>query len=305
MSPGRSHRAALVEAFTTQPLAGNGAGVVLLEEPASAAWMQALAGSLAQSETAFLLPSAGDWLLRWFTPRCEVPLCGHASLAAVLALGHWGLLGPGQGCRLRTRSGVLEARLEGADQLASLCLPSGDLEPAAPSPQVLEWIEQQLDCPVEACWGSSIGYRVLLLPDRAPLAQLGGLPPGLPSAERRGLVLMQALSPGSGLQLHGEAVDYQLRFFAPDLGIPEDPVTGSAHALVAPYWMERLGRQRIRGWQCSARGGGMLCERHSCAIIRLWGQGHLLWIGELHAGWDPGDAGSWTCWPGQASAGSG
>ena len=84
--------AVLVEAFSDRPLEGNGAAVVLLREPAPSAWMQRLAGSLKQSETAFLLPTAGDWALRWFTPRQEVPLCGHATLAALLALGHWRLL---------------------------------------------------------------------------------------------------------------------------------------------------------------------------------------------------------------------
>ena len=105
--------AVLVEAFTSEPLHGNGAAVVLLEQPASAAWMQRLAGSFKQSETAFLhCSNAGQWRLRWFTPSCEVPLCGHATLAATLALAHWGRLQSGITLQLASRSGALAVGLE-------------------------------------------------------------------------------------------------------------------------------------------------------------------------------------------------
>ena len=123
--------ALLVEAFATAPLQGNGAAVVLLEASAQADWMQALAAGLQQSETAFLQRQGdGEWRLRWFTPRCEVSLCGHATLAATLALQHWGHLKPGDQLRLATRSGGLEVSLqpEGTG-MASLVLPSGCLEP--------------------------------------------------------------------------------------------------------------------------------------------------------------------------------
>ncbi len=100
-------RAVLVEAFADQPCLGNGAAVVLLDEPREAAWMQAVARSLAQSETAFLLRDRGHWLLRWFTPTCEVPLCGHATLAALLALAHWEQLGPGESVRLTAAAALL------------------------------------------------------------------------------------------------------------------------------------------------------------------------------------------------------
>jgi PhzF family phenazine biosynthesis protein len=94
-------RAVLVEAFAAQPFQGNGAAVVLLEQPMPDPWLQGLATSFQQSETAFLLPQAsGGWALRWFTPSCEVPLCGHATLAATLALGHWDLLAPGMALNL-------------------------------------------------------------------------------------------------------------------------------------------------------------------------------------------------------------
>ena len=109
----------------------------------------------------------------------------------------------------------------------------------------------------------------------------------LPADLRRGLVLMQALSeaqPGAPLPIvGGQPADYQLRFFAPGLGIDEDPVTGSAHALVAPFWIQRLARSRVVGWQCSDRPGGMGCEPGSSGMIRLSGSGFVLWEGSLRA----------------------
>lgn len=98
-------QAVLIEAFSDGPFGGNGAAVVALTRPMPDAWMQAVAASLRQSETAFLLHDEGRWLLRWFTPTCEVPLCGHATLAALLALAHWNRLGPGERTCLHSRSG--------------------------------------------------------------------------------------------------------------------------------------------------------------------------------------------------------
>jgi len=272
--------ALLVEAFATAPLQGNGAAVVLLEAPAQADWMQALAAGLQQSETAFLQRQGdGEWRLRWFTPRCEVPLCGHATLAATLALQHWGHLKPGDQLRLATRSGGLEVSLqpEGTG-MASLVLPSGGLEPQ-PLPDYLTALLGQSPL---AYWSSALGYRVALLPQNHPLQALPCLSSDLQGADRQGLVLMQALAQPSQ-PLLGGSCDYQLRFFAPGLGIEEDPVTGSAHALVAPWWMQQLGRNRVRGWQPSHRHGGMLCDAAEPGFVRLTGIGHLLWDGQINA----------------------
>ena len=270
-------KAVLIEAFSQQPFQGNGATVVLLEQPMPDAWLQAVAGSLKQSETAFLLAaSGGEWLLRWFTPSCEVPLCGHATLASLLALGHWGLLAPGDGTSFHTRSGALATRLDPEGGGGWIELPAGRME-AAPVPQPLaQLLQQSLGCRAEAFWSSALGYHVALLPAEAPLAAMAAPAAQLPPPLRDGLVLMQALADPQG-------PDYQLRFFAPGLGIDEDPVTGSAHALVAPWWQEQLGRPRVVGWQCSDRPGGMVCEAASSGKIRLTGNGHLLWNGTLHA----------------------
>lgn len=279
--------ALLVEAFAAAPLQGNGAAVVLLEQPAEAAWMQALAGSLRQSETAFLHRcDAAGWRLRWFTPTCEVPLCGHATLAATLALAHWGVLLPGQSLTFASRSGALDVAIPEssagapAERSASLVLPSSGLD-RLPVPAGLR---DRVGAEVEAYWGSPLGYHVALI---SPSADLAGLPnpaAQLTEPERQGLVVMQAAGPGT------EAWDYRLRFFAPGLGIDEDPVTGSAHALVAPWWMQQLGRNQVRGWQASARRGGMLCESAGPGRVRLTGVGQLLWDGRLNglgAGCDP------------------
>jgi len=291
VGPADALPAVLIEAFASGPCTGNGAAVVLLEHPQPSRWMQAVAASLRQSETAFLLPWADTWLLRWFTPRCEVPLCGHATLAALLALGHWGRLAADGHARFHTRSGPLDVELEQLEgshpRRGRLELPGGGLRPAATPTALQDLLHRHLGLGAEAFWTSHLGYAVVLIPPAAPLPAVGNLAPELPTALRDGLVLMQSLSsqrPGEALpQLDGEPADYQLRFYAPGLGIDEDPVTGSAHALVAPYWMERLGRGRVVGWQCSDRPGGMVCEGGSSGMIRLTGCGHLLWDGTLRA----------------------
>ncbi|MEB3335189.1 MAG: PhzF family phenazine biosynthesis protein [Cyanobacteriota bacterium] len=274
-------KAVLVEAFSETPLGGNGAAVVLLPEPAPTPWMQRLAGSLKQSETAFLLPMAGGWALRWFTPRVEVPLCGHATLAALVALGHWGQLPEDGRTTFHTRSGPLPVGLRGAQ--ARLELPRHALEPWQPPEELARLLGERWGLTPEATWRSALDYQVVLLPPTAPLAALEGVAEALTGAARSGLVLMQALDPSGegGPRVGGEAAAYQLRFFAPGMGIDEDPVTGSAHALVAPYWLERLQRPRVVGWQCSDRPGGMVCEAGSSGMIRLTGFGHLLWEGTL------------------------
>ena len=136
--------AVLVEAFSASACGGNGAAVVLLEQPLAAAAMQAIARSLNQSETAFLLRHGSEWLLRWFTPTCEVPLCGHATLAATLALGHWGLLGPGEATSLHSRSGPLAVELLPEPGAAAIVLPSSPLIPSTASPELLAYLQQQL-----------------------------------------------------------------------------------------------------------------------------------------------------------------
>lgn len=288
--------ALLVQAFSDQPFLGNGAAVVQLPGPASAAWMQDLAASLKQSETAYLVPWQDGWALRWFTPSCEVDLCGHATLAALLALGHWGLLKAGEQCLFHTRSGPLAVLLGRGGAGGSLELPSGTLEPMEPPEALSLLLHRRLGTSPQAFWTSNLGYRVVLLPEGAPLAAMGSLASELVGDERRGLLLMQSLPASTTLMVGGRPADYQLRFFAPGLGIDEDPVTGSAHALVAPYWLQRCQKAAIVGWQCAPRGGGMLLESSSSGMIRLSGRGHLLWEGRLNAGFVEVSHQAWSAW---------
>lgn len=288
--------AVLVEAFASGPCSGNGAAVVLVNRPLADRSLQGLARSLNQSETAFLWQGPEGWRLRWFTPSCEVVLCGHATLAALLALGHWGLVEPGCGVVFDSLSGPLEARLLtapkpsaeglGTDRLGAgwIELPSSGLKPAPLPPQLADLVRVQLDCAVDGYWTSPLGYTVALLPAAAPLASAPLPASAVPAAHRPGLVLMQPVAPGGAELVLGEPCRYQLRFLAPGLGIDEDPVTGSAHALVAPWWLQQLGLARVAGWQCSPRPGGMVCEATVSGMIRLSGSGHLLWDGHVHLG---------------------
>jgi len=285
--------AVLIEAFSAAPLGGNGAAVVLLREPAPASWMQRLAERLRQSETAFLLARDGSWDLRWFTPSLEVPLCGHATLAATLALHHWQRLPPDGATTFHTRSGPLRVALLGPSKpgqaqlapLAQLELPCFHMEPREAPQSLVSLLSERVQQAPIRFWHSPLGYQVVLLQPSAPMDRLAGLGADLSGEARQGVVLMQALSEGQNpeAKVAGEKADYQVRFFAPGLGIDEDPVTGSAHALVAPYWMEHLHRPRVVGWQCSDRPGGMVCEACSSGMIRLTGTGHLLWEGTLWA----------------------
>lgn len=289
--------AVLVEAFADGPCCGNGAAVVHLDQPMGDVALQAIARSLNQSETAFLLHQHGRWNLRWFTPSCEVPLCGHATLASLLALGHWQQLEPGKGLELFTRSGPLAVALDANGSSGQLVLPSAGLLPAEPAPKLIRLLHERLGASPLAYWSSGLGYRVALVAPEAALTKLPGLAAELEGPDRVGLVLMQAIEPGSLDDrpcVLGRPADYQLRFFAPGLGIDEDPVTGSAHALVAPFWLDRLGRSSVVGWQCSPRPGGMVCESSSSGMIRLSGSGHLLWNGTLRVQADGSGADSWA-----------
>ena len=281
--------ALLIEAFANGPCSGNGAAVVLLPQPLPAADLQAIAASLKQSETAFLLRHSDRWLLRWFTPSCEVQLCGHATLASLIALGHWGWLQPGQGAIFHSRSGPLPVQLApgaSAGAWGSIQLPAGRLLPADLDAPLRQELQRRCGAALVSSWSSSLGYWVALLADGLSLDALDGLAAILTGPERAGLVVMAATnsapSSNAAPQVQGQTPDYQLRFFAPGLGIDEDPVTGSAHALVAPYWLERTGRDQVVGWQPSQRPGGMVASAAASGMIQLLGSGHLLWDGRLH-----------------------
>ena len=260
-------RIAAVDAFTTTPLSGNGAGVVLLEQPADAPWMQQLAAELNQSETAFLWSDSGTWRLRWFTPTCEVRLCGHGTLAAAIALQHWGLLDQGRNYPLHTMSGALQVHLHAPGQ-ASVELPSGELQDRDED----TWMSSATGEKTQRCWTSPLGYGVILLPATANLESLDPDHHGWAEGPEVGWVVMQA---------GHDDYDYRLRFFAPGLGLREDPVTGSAHSLVAPWWCRQLAKTTVRGWQPSHRPGELWATPLNSGMIRLQGSAVILWEGRL------------------------
>jgi predicted PhzF superfamily epimerase YddE/YHI9 len=230
----------VVDAFTSSPFGGNPAGVCVLNEPRDAHWMQQVAGEMNLSETAFVHAIAGGFALRWFTPTVEVDLCGHATLASAFALWETGDIPRGEQARFLTLSGWLYCRESNGwiemDFPAKPCVPF----------TVPNDLERALDCVPLFTGGNGMDYLVEfssadavrgLLPD---LAAISCLP-------CRGLIVTA--------RSDSAEFDFVSRFFAPAAGINEDPVTGSAHCALGPYWAARLGRTDLTGFQASSRGG--------------------------------------------------
>ena len=236
-----------VDAFADRPFAGNPAAVVPLAEWLPDEMMQAIAMETNLSETAFTVPAHGDvdYELRWFTPSSEVALCGHATLAS----GH--VLLAGERVRFRTRkAGVLEVTRAGAGYALSL--------PAwKPAPKPLPRIVAALGCdPVATLWQPG-RYALIVL---ATEQEVRALAPDFRSLAAEGDVLTIVTAPGS-------KTDIVSRAFAPGAGIDEDPVTGSAHAVMVPYWAARFGRTRFTAWQASRRGGYLDCALDGDRVV--------------------------------------
>ena len=258
----------LVDAFASAPFSGNPAGVCLLEDDAPSPWRQALARELGFSETAFLRPGReGAFELAWFTPTVEVDLCGHATLASAHFLWEEGLADESAAIRFETKSGALFARRSGS--AIELDFPA---EPAreCPAPDGLlealgaraTWVgRNRLDFLVRV--GDEPQVRALR-PDFRALAAACG--------EDRG-VMVTAVS-------DDPAFDFVSRYFAPAAGIDEDPVTGSAHCCLGPFWAERLGKPGLRAFQASSRGGH-LSVRVGEQRVYLGGTAVTIFRGEL------------------------
>jgi PhzF family phenazine biosynthesis protein len=230
-----------VDAFTDEAFAGNPAAVCLLDTAAEAEWMQRVAREMNLSETAFVVQEGDGWNLRWFTPTVEVKLCGHATLAAAFVLRRLGAVAEGAEIRFATLSGPLCCRVVGSD--VEMNFPAHAVTPRQ-APAALR---------------DGLGATALFTGDAAGLNWL---------VEVESAATLRALTPDfarlATLPVQGIIVtarsddarwDFLSRFFAPASGIPEDPVTGSAHCALGPYWSAKLGRSRLTGFQCSARGG--------------------------------------------------
>ncbi|HEY0866589.1 MAG TPA: PhzF family phenazine biosynthesis protein [Fimbriimonas sp.] len=228
----------IVDAFTDTPFRGNPAGVVPLEEPIEEASMQRIAMEVNHPETAFVLESGDAYSLRWFTPEAEVDLCGHATLAAAHILWGTGRLPVTRSAYFDTLSGRLTAdRLEKGIRLDF---------PAEPP------VEVPTPPQIRALFGSSIVWtgrnRLDLLVELADECAVRSFTPDIPVLESLG---------GRGVIITAPATetDFVSRFFAPSVGVDEDPVTGSAHCCLGPYWAKKTGRTELVGYQASARGG--------------------------------------------------
>ncbi len=229
-----------VDAFTSRPFAGNPAAVCLLEEPPPAWWLQDVAREMNLSETAFLIPHAEGFDLRWFTPTVEVDLCGHATLASAHVLWEGEHLAATETARFHTRSGLLTARrVDDWIELDFPALPHEEIETPDSLAKVLR---------AQPVWvGRSNGNLLVQLSDEKMVRSMRPDMAGLAALEAPGVIVTsEAIS---------DSFDFVSRYFAPRVGVPEDPVTGSAHCSLGPFWAERLGRREMVGYQVSPRGG--------------------------------------------------
>jgi PhzF family phenazine biosynthesis protein len=253
-----------VDSFTAKPYAGNPAAVCVLPEPRPDEWMRNVAAEMNLSETAFLHPQDGGYRLRWFTPAVEVDLCGHATLASAHVLWEDRHLESGKPAIFHTRSGRLE------------CVRAGDwIEMDFPAK-----LEQRAELPPELAQALGAEPKYVgrnqfdYLVEVADESTLRALKPNhhlLRQLPVRGVIVTAA---GSG------GYDFVSRFFAPGSGIDEDPVTGSAHCALAPFWSRRLGKNEMTGYQASARGG-VVRVRVEGDRVKLGGQAVTVLHGEL------------------------
>jgi predicted PhzF superfamily epimerase YddE/YHI9 len=253
----------LVDAFTAEPFAGNPAAVTILDRPRDDRWMQRVAAEMRHSETAFLLREGEAWRLRWFTPKVEVDLCGHATLASAHVLHGKG--GGAGALRFLTRSGELPAARDG--EWIELDFPALPPVEEPPPPGLLE----SLGVHPLATARSRFDRLVLLESEEAVRAVEPDFA-ALARVDTRGVIVTA----------RGGPRDFVSRFFAPAAGVDEDPVTGSAHCVLAPFWAARLGRRELTGFQASARGGEVRVRLRGDRVL-LGGRAVTVSAGELLA----------------------
>lgn len=254
-----------VDAFTAQPFLGNPAAVCLLPAPRDERWMQIVAREMNLSETAFLAPHADGYQLRWFTPAVEVALCGHATLASAHVLWEAGHLPLRQQARFHTQSGLLTADQNG--DWIELDFPAKREQPA-PAPAGLA---EALGCAPGYVGKNAFDYLVEVDSEKT----LRGLRPDFARLEKlpvRGVIVTS--------RADSAGFDFVSRFFAPASGVNEDPVTGSSHCCLGPFWQARLGKNEFTACQASARGGVVkVCVEGD--RVKLGGQAITVLRGEL------------------------
>ena len=261
-----SLRIVQVDAFTAKPFSGNPAAVCVLPGPADEKWMANVAMEMNLSETAFLYPDGDGYRLRWLTPAIEVDLCGHATLASAHVLWTEGYLEPEQTARFHTKSGLLTCELRG--DWIEMNFPAKLEQAAEPPAQLAESLGTEL----KYVGRNQFDYLVEMA-DEQTLRELKPQHGLLRELPVRGVI---ATAAGSG------EFDFVSRFFAPGSGIDEDPVTGSAHCALAPFWGARLGKTEMTGYQASPRGGVVKVRLEGDRVV-LMGQAVTVLRGELLA----------------------
>ncbi len=254
-----------VDSFTREPFKGNPAAVCLLPEAREPGWMQNVAREMNLSETAFLYPEGKGFRLRWFTPRMEVDLCGHATLASAHLLWEEGRLKKTETALFETRSGLLSATLK--DDWISMDFPAEAETAAATPPGLIEALGvtpkyvglNRFDYLVEV---ESEAIVKNLAPDFYRMEEI----------DCRGIMVTARAS--------SDEYDFVSRFFGPKAGIPEDPVTGSAHCCLGPFWGTLLHKKELVGYQASERGGIVRVELKGDRVI-LGGQAVTILQGSL------------------------
>lgn len=266
----------VVDAFADRPFHGNPAAVCLLEAPAAPGWMQNVSREMNLAETAFVVPRGKEFDLRWFTPTTEVDLCGHATLASAFLLWNLKRLAPESEARFHTRSGLLICKREGS--WISMDFPATPVqESIAIEPAVQAAIEKALGCKGLFVGTNGIDFLIEVSNQR----ELLNLQPDyqtLSQIKARGFIVTCRCT-GEGL---GQGADFLSRFFAPGVGVPEDPVTGSAHCTLGPYWSKRIGIDNLRGYQASERGGFVRVRCFGERVVLL-GEGVLMSRVELYS----------------------
>ncbi|YAF94811.1 MAG: PhzF family phenazine biosynthesis protein [Nodularia sp. CChRGM 3473] len=256
-----------VDAFADKPFAGNPAAICVLSESQDEDWMQSIAQEMNLSETAFLLKQDDGFNLRWFTPTVEVALCGHATLASAHVLWSEGHLLPDEAARFYTKSGVLIAKRLGV--WIELNFPVNHSQATVAPPELSE----ALGVPCKSVLQNSLGYLVevesedLVRQMQPNFQQLKTLP-------MADVIVTSLTHPDS-------KYDFVSRFFAPGLGIDEDPVTGAAHCCLAAFWRDRLGKDEFLADQASRRGGVVKVRYPGGDRVFLSGQAVTVMRGEL------------------------
>lgn len=256
-----------VDAFVSDQYRGNTAGVCLLKSPLQEGQMQAIAAEMGFAETAYLVPEEGDkrWSIRWFTPTVEVDLCGHATLTAGWVLAE--IAGEEGALTFSSRSGDLTVTVDG-DYL-TLDFPAQSVESAELPDEILKALDLE---------GEVKGYRAQVKAGNwiAEVATEGEVLAIEPDMD----LLRKVVEGGLIVTAPGEHCDFVSRFFAPNYGVDEDDVTGSAHCSLAPFWADKLGKKELLAHQLSERGGEIHCTVQGERVL-LKGQAKLRTVRQL------------------------